>query len=74
MLVVGAEAGPRGSNDYMIPGNTNNFFDRDAYDARRILLTETKEAIVRDINVRLLSTETAKRRVSIRNIQVFVFG
>ena len=39
MLVVGAEMGPRSTNDYRLPGNPNLFYDKSAYDARRVLLT-----------------------------------
>ena len=70
MMVVGAEFGPRSSNNYMLSENNNNFFDREAYDARRILQTETSQPIIRDLNIRLLNTKTTARNIAIRNIKV----
>ena len=48
----------------------NMFFDKDAYDARRVLLTEATEPIVRDINLRLLNSSTTRRSISLRNISL----
>lgn len=70
MLVVGAEEGDRGSKDYRLPKESHQFFDRSAYDAYRILKTEAKEPIIRDINFRLLDSKTAHRNLGLRNIYV----
>jgi hypothetical protein len=70
MMVVGAENGPRGTNNYEMKDNSTVFFDREAYDARRVLMTESKHAIIRDINIRLLGSKSAHRRVFLRSVNV----
>ena len=70
MLVVGAETGHRSKYDYTIPGNANMFYDKSAYDARRILLTQADEPVIRDLNIRLLNSSTTWRSVSLRNIML----
>jgi hypothetical protein len=70
MLVVGAEDGDRGSKDYRLPKESQQFFDRSAYDAYRILKTEANEPIIRDINFRLLDSKSGQRKLGLRNIYV----
>lgn len=70
MLVVGAEDGDRGSKNYRLPKESHQFFDRSAYDAYRVLKTESNEAIIRDINFRLLDSKSVQRKFGLRNIYV----
>jgi hypothetical protein len=72
-MLVGGEDNERSYNDYLNPGKTEGpFFNKDTYDTRRIVLTEMKEIVLGDINVRLLSSQTVDRRVAIRNIDVMI--
>ena len=58
-MLIGGEDNNKSYNDYLNPGKTEGaFFNKDTYDTRRIVLTEMKEIVLGDINLRLLSSQT----------------
>jgi hypothetical protein len=56
-----------------MPKNSSNFFNREAYDAYRILKTEAFQPIIHDMNLRLLGTHSTPRKVSIKSISVLIY-
>jgi hypothetical protein len=73
MVLVGAEEHQQwnnGEQELFSTSRDGTMLGNSRTDMRRIIQTEADQVVLRDINLRLLGSKTAQRRVAIRSISV----
>lgn len=73
MVLVGAEEHQQwndGERELYSTSKEGTMLGNSRTDMRRIIQTETDQVVLRDINLRLLGSKTATRRVALRSITV----